>query len=252
MQKLDEVITTEVNLKQLQTIPSLYQENAFECALCEDSGSVFGTYIDAFSKQELECMKPCQCLEPKRAEFILNQMPALYKTADLSNIQPWSHKHKKQETILKEIKANPFASYLFLGNSGVGKSFISWALWKNAALSGRRAIATTAAELMREYRHLEVQSDAVRPKVLPTDLAQDQFKYTLLLDEIEKIRVSVFSMEKLFELVKNAVDYGHQLVVTSNMRDSELKRTFGQIDEVWGSAIMRRLVENTTIVEMFK
>lgn len=252
MQKLEKVITTDQNLKQFLNTPSSFQTSEFECEVCEDSGSVFGTYVDEFSKQELACMKPCDCQEAKLAEFILKQMPELYKTADLQNIKPWVHKHKKQEAIIAEIKANPFTSYLFIGNSGVGKSFISWALWKHAALQGRRAVATTASELMKEYRDLEVKHDSPRPKVLPAELAQEQFKYTILLEEIEKMRVSVFSMEKLFELVKNAVDYGHQLVITSNMREGDLKKTFSQIDDVWGSALMRRLMENTTIVEMWK
>lgn len=232
--------------------PTLFQTSEFDCEICEDSGSVFGTYVDEFSKQELECMKPCICLEPKRAAFILGQMPALYKEADLANIQPWEHKHKKQKAILAEIKSNPFASYLFIGASGVGKSYISWALWKNAALAGHRAVSTTASELMKEYRDLEVEDEAKRPRVVPSDLAQSQFRYTIFIDEIEKMRVSPFSMEKLFELIKNAVDYGHQLIVTSNMREAELKRTFGKIDEVWGEALMRRLVENTTVVEMWR
>lgn len=178
----------------------------------------------------------------------------LYRTADLISIQPWIHKHAKQEVILKEVKEHPFASYLFLGNSGVGKSFIAWALWKNAAMEGRRAIATTAAELMQEYRDLEIADEAEvkRPRVMSADLTQEQFKYTIFIDEIEKMRVSEFALEKLFQLIKTAVDYGHQLVITSNMREAELKTTFSKIDKVWGSAIMRRLIENTTVMEMWK
>jgi DNA replication protein DnaC len=234
--------------------PSLFQKSELECEICEDSGSVFGTFLDPFSKEELECMKPCTCLEPKRAEFILNQMPELYRTADLDSIEPWEHKFRKQDEILAEVKKERFESYLFVGNSGVGKSYIAWALWKNAALSGRMAIATTAAELMQEYRDFDTASDeeTKRPKVLPTDLAQNRIKYSIFIDEIEKIRVSVYAVEKLFELVKNAVDNGHQLIVTSNMRTGELKRVFSQIDEIWGSAIMRRLLENTVVLEMWK
>jgi len=179
-------------------------------------------------------------------------MPDLYKEADLQSIEPWDHKHKKQRAILAEIKSSPFASYLFLGNSGVGKSYISWAIWKYAALSGRRAVATTAAELMKEYRDLEIEDEPKRPKVVPSDLAQNQFLYTVYIDEIEKIRVSPFSMEKMFELIKNAVDYGHQLIVTSNMREAELEKTFGKIDKVWGEAMMRRLIEKTTVVGMWR
>jgi DNA replication protein DnaC len=230
------------------------REKEYECSNCEDTGSVFGSFVDEFSGQQLECMKPCACLEPKRLKFILNQMPSLYQTADLHEIQPWVHKHKKQEVVLAKVKQEPFKSYLFLGNSGVGKSYIAWAMWKNAAIKGRRAISTTAAELMQEYRELEV-ADSVedfRPRVLPSDLAQQQFKYTIFIDEIEKMRVSPFSMEKLFQLIKNVVDYQHQLIVTSNMREIELKNYFGQLDKAWGAAIMRRLTENVTVVEMWK
>lgn len=253
MQKLGEVITTEQKKNPILNMKNSLLSDSFECELCEDSGVVFSTFLDTHSQQELECMKDCDCALKKRQGALIEQMPPLYRDADLRSIQPWETKHAKQKTVLEAVLACPHESYLFLGNSGVGKSFIAWALWKNAAFNGiRTPVINTTSELIKEFQDYAVDSNAERPKVLPADLAQNSFKYTILLDEIEKFKVTEFSIERLFELVKNAVDYKHQLLVTSQMRLAELKTTFSKIDPVWGSAIMRRLVENTLVVEMWK
>lgn len=139
-----------------------------------------------------------------------------------------------------------------MGDSGVGKTYIAWAIWKNAALSGRKAIATTMAELSLQFREMEGEEGGSRPQVLPQDLAQAHTKYTIFLDEIEKMKVTAYSIEKLFGLIKNAVDFGHQLVITSNMSEDNLRKHFGQIDDVWGSAIIRRLIEGTIRVNMWR
>jgi DNA replication protein DnaC len=213
---------------------------------------VFGTFHDDLSGLDLSCMKSCACQKEAQKDYILSLMPPLYATADLADLSPWLDKHPKQKTIIPSIKENPFESYLFMGDSGVGKTYIAWALWKNAALSGRRAVATTMAELSIQFRDLEIHAEAARPKVLPQDLAQRHTPYTVFLDEIEKMRITAFSIEKLFELIKNAVDFGHQLVITSNMSEDNLRTYFSQVDEVWGSAIIRRLIEGTTLVKMWR
>lgn len=197
-------------------------------------------------------MKVCECQREAQKAYILSLMPPLYAKADLGDLSPWLHKHPKQQTIITGIKKNPFDSYFFMGDSGVGKTYIAWAIWKNAALTGRRAVATTMAELSVQFRDLEIHKEAQRPKILPQDLAQTHTQYTVFLDEIEKMRVSPFSIEKLFELIKNAVDFGHQLVITSNMTEEGLRKHFGQLDEVWGSAIIRRLIEGSTLVKMWR
>jgi DNA replication protein DnaC len=249
MRKLEKVITTGQSTGKIPVLPSFLPKANYKCADCEDTGSVFADYYDNFSGKTLTHMSVCKCQREEQEAYILSLMPPLYSTADLADLSPWLNKHPKQGTIIPKIKENPFDSYLFMGDSGVGKTYIAWAIWKNAALSGRRAIATTMAELNVQFRDLEINADAPRPKVLPQDLAQPHVKYTLLLDEIEKMRVTPFSIEKLFELIKNAVDFGHQLVITSNMSEDNLRIFFG---EVWGSAIIRRLIEGTIRVQMWR
>jgi DNA replication protein DnaC len=252
MLKLEKVITTGLNDGKIPSPPNFLQNVSYKCDKCEDTGAVFGTYSDKDSGSPLSFMTECECvLEQKRKE-ILNEMPPLFITADIKTLTPLLEKHAKQKSISPVIKENPLDSYLFMGTSGVGKTYIAWALWKNAALSGRKAIATTAASLSEQYKEYEVNDSATRPKVLPRDLAQKHTKYTILLDEIEKMRISAFTLEKFFELLKNASDYEHQLLVTSNKSEDELKEYFSQVDEVWGSAIMRRLMDGTTIVRMWK
>ena len=214
---------------------------------------MFGTFFDKFSGQELDCMKECSCVFNNRLAVLKSKMPALYREADLGSIEAWLHKHEKQTIALQKVKESPFSSYLFLGSSGVGKSYIAWALWKNAAAAGRRTpLINSTAELMQEYIDYAKDSEAERPSVLPSDLTQTNVQYTILLDEVAEFKQSEFTLKKFFELVKTTVDYGHQLIVTSNKRIDALQKVFGQEDKGQGAAIMRRLIENAKLVEMWK
>lgn len=195
--------------------------------------------------------KPCDCRNVLRLAYVDSMIPQKFKGADISTLEADTKKHVKQPAVIAKIKANPLGSYLFLGRQGAGKTWFGYALWKNAVLSGRRGFADTAQELNLEFRRYEISNDDWRPRLLAEDLKQDLVKYSILLDEFDKIQMTPFSVVKMFELVKAASDYGHQLIVTTNARAAELKKKFDAIDEVWGASILRRITENATIVEMF-
>lgn len=237
---------------------NIYQPKEYNCAKCEDSGAIFGSYSDEFSGQELEYMQECPCQEVKRIEYLrtlsypsIENVPILFKEADLQNLAPLDSKHPKQRKVVETIRANPFESYMFVGNSGVGKTWMTWALWKNARASGRIAISMTAAELAKELQNLETRN-SVRTCISPDALAQSDILYTLVIDDVDKMKITDFSIGKLFELIKNAGDYGHQLIITTQKSEIGLRDKLSEKDEVWGDAISRRLSETTSVVEMWK
>lgn len=195
---------------------------------------------------------PCDCKEKVRMDYINSTIPTRYRDADLATLGPMTLKHLKQPKVIDFIKANPFESYLFLGRNGVGKTYFSYAIWKNAAKHGRRVVAGTMAEFNAEFRQLELSNNAdFRPRVVAEDLKQDHTPYTILIDEIEKVRVTPFSVEKMFDLVKAAADFNHQLIVTTNETREGLVGCFSTIDNVWGNSILTRLTAKARVVEMF-
>lgn len=230
------------------------EESEFNCSDCGDTGSIIVTFKEERTGLDRSAMKPCKCRVKARMEAIANTMPPLFRDAKLSNLAPWTDKHAKQERVIEVLRKNPYLSYLIMGRNGAGKTYLSWALWRNAAENGRRAIATTMAELMAEYRRLETSSgyDDWKPSVVAEDLRQEHTPYTIFIDEVEKIRVTPFTVEKLFDLVKAARDYKHQLIFVSNMNFKSLTEHFSAQDPVWGRSIMERFDADEVVkVDLF-
>jgi DNA replication protein DnaC len=179
-------------------------------------------------------------------------IPPKFQEAELATIKPIVEKHVKQKLLLETVKNKPFESYMLLGKNGVGKTWFGYALFKNAALNGRRAVAMSMVQLMNEFKRVEMHdTDDWKPQVTPEDLSQNHTKWTIYVDEIEKTRITEFTVEKFFDLVNAASSFGHQIIITSNMNEAKLRKHFSEIDPVYGDSIMRRLKENATLIEMF-
>lgn len=246
-------------MQQLQqwiaTLP--VSPNVFNCATCEDVGMQRVDVVDVKTDKKWRATTICVCRQSKKKETMLSKIPPRYRDAELMTLTPYNDRHTKQGVVINELKENPFNSYLITGKNNAGKTHFGWALWRHASESGRRAIAITLAELLAEYRRMEssVGEGEFRadwkPSVVPEDLKQTHTPYTIFIDEVEKVRVTPFTVEKLFELIKAAHEYGHQLIVVSNMDYISLEGHFSKQDEVWGASIIRRLKEGTTGIEMF-
>jgi len=105
------------------------------------------------------------------------------------------------------------------------------------------------SELISQYRDWEVDDKAPMPSVLPEHL-KSSAKYTLFLDEFEKVNTTEFASRKLFELMNAARDFEHQVLIASNKEWSRVRDIWSKTDPVYGDSIMKR-VEQCRLVEMF-
>ena len=156
---------------------------------------------------------------------------------------------------MEEVKANPEKSYYLAGRFGCGKTLVLWALYREAVLQDRRVVACTLTELLNEYRQVIQDSMAGTPTTPPrlcaADLQQTHTRFNIFLDDLDKARPSEYAAEQLFEIVNAIADFQHRLVVTTNLSVAKLKEHFDRADERFGGAIVRRIMENTTRIEMF-
>lgn len=106
------------------------------------------------------------------------------------------------------------------------------------------------SHLLSQYRDWEMEArENNRPAVLPEDLRSNE-RWTIFLDEFEKVKTSEFASRKLFELLNAARDFQQQVLVTSNKKWDQLREIWGRVDEVYGDSIMKRL-EPCELIEMF-
>jgi DNA replication protein DnaC len=218
-----------------------------DCELCGDTGMEI---------VEGHGARFCKCRLARIRASRLSKIPPKFAGHHLSTLEPNTAIHPLQAEIVPFMKANPDHSYLLAGKFGSGKSLMMWMLYRHAIKqTPRKVVVCTLAELLAEFRAF-IQSSVNHdtpslPRLCAAELRQSETPYSVFLDDIDKARPTEYAAEQFFEIVNAIYEFQHQLVVTTNLRVRELADHFDRADDRFGGAIVRRLVDNARIVEMF-
>jgi len=246
-------VPTELFQDEAKTIVSAPQKSSeagFSCELCMDTGWV------VVLTGEVRRARRCQCRLQLIIERGLASIPPEFGVPLLGELQPRPDLHRDQPSVVDYMREHPAESYLLCGTNGTGKTHLGYALVTNALFAGRRVAACTVRELLAEFKRMELgeagaTGQAFVARVTPENLQAPREKWTIMLDEFEKARVTEFTSEMLFALVDAAWKYGHQLIVTSNMRSDGLQDRWSRIDEVYGRSIVKRLTATCNGIGFF-
>jgi DNA replication protein DnaC len=221
--------------------------NGFDCPVCHGA--------------EMEIVpgkgaRLCECAKQKRRAKLLERIPAKFNQVRLESIKADSSRHQKQATVLELLRKNPERSFFIAGKPGVGKSMLTWALYRHIVESGDRAIiCCTLSDLLEEYRAvfraMQLKEEPISPRLVAEDLMQNRTKYSVFLDDIDKANVTDYVSEQVYRLINAVYENNHQLVVTTNKTVDDLKRQYNRTDDARGGPIIRRMIENATVIEMF-
>jgi DNA replication protein DnaC len=216
----------------------------FNCALCEDVGM---RVVDGEAKR-------CECWYiARRQAFFDLVVPKEFLSSRLATAVPDPSRHKGQSEALTTIRRNPFASYIFVGANGSGKSFLSWMLTINSFESGRRVVAIDLDSLLKQYRSYEF-NDGENPAVLAYDLkpspGRARASITIFIDEIAATNPTEYAGKEFFQLLKAAHEFEHQVLMTCNVSLDELHRYWARKgDPAVSNSIMRRITDYMTLID---
>lgn len=234
-----------------------------EIEICE---RCFGSGMEVVKGQGA---RPCTlCRKDKRRNELINSIPdkiKKYGIPELKSFAPRNNLHPnreiarfifgKQVEIIAKAKANPLSNFYLAGKNGCGKTTIGYTILLNAFDAGRKVVATTLSELLREFQAYEMSSgeDRLRnrPCILPEQLRRSQNKYSILIDEVGSPKVSEYRGEMLFSLLNQLQNFGHQLIVTSNKNYRDFVKKWSQEDDTHGESISRRMSENALGFDCF-
>jgi DNA replication protein DnaC len=202
--------------------------------------------------------KPCECRLERERSRKLNAMPVQYRSGlSLTELEPRADLHPKQAEFIELMRSDPLGKFVISGDFGTGKTHFFWTLYLEAVRSDRKIYAGTLRALIDEYQRGIEASQSGEPYILPIyadDFRQDRLSCSLFLDDIDKARPTEYVAERLFELVDAAHSFGHQIVVTTNLRVEQLLEHFRRADKEfgrYGGAIIRRLLDGAHEIEMF-
>lgn len=219
----------------------------FECEICWDVGMEIVPGRGA---------RMCECRLRKIKIQRLSVVPPKFAGVSLTTLTPRVDIHPIQAQAVSWMKESPDACYFLAGQFGTGKTMMMWALYLHAVNQNKpKVVACTLSELLNEYRkaiQVSVEGGQVLiPRLSAVDLRQDHTKYCIFLDDIDKAKPTEYVAEQFFEIADAIYAYQHQIVTTTNLRLQDLIAHFERADERFGGAIVRRLVDNAKIVEMF-
>ncbi len=200
-----------------------------KCEICQDTG-----YLRVASG-----VARCECQKQKIIRQHLDGIPERFCNASFANYVPMD---AKQEAARDKIAGEFTGSYFLYGDYARGKTHLATAQYVQLVKIERPCLFLGMAELIAELRRSEMDPDyfcTVRQRARYAD------RFHLLIDDIDKFKVTDFKFEVLFDLVDTIYKRKLGLTVTSNYSLLELASS-GSIHP----SIVRRIDDICCAVEV--
>ncbi|MGA2261228.1 MAG: AFG1/ZapE family ATPase [Acidobacteriota bacterium] len=240
MQSMARILTA--NLAELQpgeraaATPCIAPGNEpeHECPRCMDSG---WRRIDLSGNAG---MRQCECVEEKARARCLALIPERFRDSSFESFKP---RDPRQERALSLMQGNPGGSWYLTGAYGNGKTHLLYAQYRELVTAGQaRCHVRTTRELVEELRRAEFDEDFVSPVIAA---ASRHRRYHLFWDDIDKLKLTDFKTEVLFDLVDSLYRHKHGLTVTGNYSMRDLVE-----NERMHPAIVRRLDDMCRVLDV--
>ena len=209
-------------------------EPEHECRHCMDSG---WRRVDLLGSAG---MRQCECIAEKARARSLALIPERFRDSSFESFKP---RDPRQQRALSLMHGNPGGSWYLTGAYGNGKTHLLYAQYRELVTAGQvRCHVRTTRELVEELRRAEFNEDFVSPVIAA---ASRRAPYHLFWDDIDKLKLSDFKTEVLFDLVDSLYRQNHGLTVTGNYSMRDLVE-----HERMHPAIVRRLDDMCRLVEV--
>jgi DNA replication protein DnaC len=214
------------------TVPG--NEREYECTHCRDSG---WRQVDLPGRAG---MKQCECVAQQGQVRNLALIPERFKSSTFESFKP---RDPKQQRALSLLRKEVGGSWYLTGAYGNGKTHLLYAQYRQVVISGKmRCHVRTTRELVEELRRAEFDEDFVSPVLAA---ASKPAPYHLFWDDIDKLKMTDFKTEVLFDLVDSLYRQKHGLTVTGNYSMRDLVE-----HERMHPAIVRRLDDMYRVIEV--
>lgn len=223
--------------------PTDYLTLHYQCSKCQDTG-----YIG---------VKKCNCFKTKLVNLY-------YETSKLGNnlnscnfnnfdIRLFSSEHdsnyknsqrKNMEKIYEFVRGSYLPNFdnhnnniLFYGESGNGKTFLSWCIAKELLDKGYLVLYKTSNELIRDLREIAFNNNyTLEDLLINCDL--------LIIDDLGAEQVTDFSTNELFNLINKKLLNNKKMIISTNLNLPDIEKSYT-------TRVYSRLVGNFTFFKFY-
>ena len=245
-----EISQKKKQLLQDNGYPADYLDPVYACRDCEDTG-----YLkDAYGVRRI----PCHCYQKKvtekfgraygeasglfdliRTENFENLSEAFYEGEDLANF-------KRAEQLCREFVSNQdrgCQNFLFYGNIGTGKSFLSGCMAAELLKQGKEVLYFSAVSFFEKLADLQFSEGGANREKLSGFREEVYHCDMLILDDLGTERVNQFILSELFSLINERLRRQKATVISTNL-------TLQNLSDVYTERVLSRITSGYTLCKL--
>ena len=213
------------------------------CSKCKDTGFIGLEKCSCFKSKLIKLYyKDSELEEAVKTNNFKNFNINLYPNRKL-NDEKYTPR-KNIEDILEFITGeylptfkNNNTNLLFYGNSGTGKTFLSWCIAKELLDRGFLVIYKTADDLLRDLKDIKFNNDSdLENLLINCDL--------LIIDDLGSEQITDFSSTELFTLINKKILKNKKMLISTNL-------TLPLISKRYSERISSRIIGEFKLFKFF-
>ena len=198
--------------------PADYLEDIYTCKKCHDTGYVNGTRCSCFKKKAIDLIYHDSNLKNNNIRKVYDICQSFVKTFDTE-----------------------FSNLLLLGETGVGKTFLSNCIAKELLDSYHSVIYLTAIELFKCFENSDFnKGEDVEYQDVSYFIACD----LLIIDDLGTESYNSYTISKLFYVINERILRRKSVIISTNLSMPQLENTYSE-------RIFSRLISAYTILRIF-
>lgn len=243
---IEDIKAKKILLLRKQGFSDDYTELGYKCDLCKDTGFVDG--------------KKCRCFNDK-VRKLLYEKSNIQKILERENFQTFSYEYFDDKHIEKELGTTvrkymeeivvfcknfvenfpeKHENIIFIGNTGVGKTFLSNCITKELIDKYYSAIYLSAAELFEYVARAKMEDDMFAKEINEHIMEDD----VLIIDDLGTELVNTFTSTQLFYIINHRINAEKSTIISTNLSLKLLRDNYSD-------RIVSRFLSSYDIIKLY-
>ena len=227
--------------------PSDYLDNIYTCKKCQDTGYINGTRCSCFKKKAIDLIYHDSNLKNITANenFSTFSFDWYDKTTidSATGLTPYNNIHKVFDVCQSFVKTfdTNFSNLLLLGETGVGKTFLSNCIAKELLDSYHSVIYLTAIELFKCFENSDFNKGE--------DVEYQDVSYfidcdLLIIDDLGTELNNSFINSQLFLCINERILNKKSTIISTNLSLEQINRSYTE-------RVFSRIIQSYTLLHIY-